>query len=84
VNLLQAAAAAYAGAMMLKLKDKSFLRLRSARGMAIEVVGGRVWITEDGHQGDRFLAAGGRYQVCGDGLVLVGAESDETNLRILP
>lgn len=69
--------------MLLKLKDKSFLRLRSARGTAIEVVQGRVWITEDGDQRDRFLAAGGRYRVCGDGLVLVGAESNETNLRIL-
>jgi len=70
--------------MDLTLKDRSFLRLRSARGLAIEVVDGRVWITEDGYQGDRFLAAGGSYRVCGDGLVLVGAESDETNLRILP
>ena len=81
---MRAAASSYAGRMDLTLKDKSFLRLRSARGLAIEVVDGRVWITEDGYQGDRFLAAGGRYQVCGDGLVLVGAESDETNLRILP
>ena len=69
--------------MLLKLKDGSFLRLRSARGLAIEVVNGRVWITEDGYQGDRFLAAGGSYRICGDGLVLVGAETDETNLRIL-
>jgi hypothetical protein len=84
VKLLQRAAGSYAGAMLLKLKDKSFLRLRSARGTAIEVVQGRVWITEDGDRRDRFLAAGGRYQVCGDGLVLVGAESHETNLRILP
>jgi len=81
---LREAAAAYAARMVLKLKDRGFLRLHSARGLAIEVVDGRVWITEDGYQGDRFLAAGGRYQVCGDGLVLVGAESDETNLRILP
>ena len=73
----------YAGAMLLELKDKGFLRLRSARGTAIEVVQGHVWITEDGYQGDLFLAAGGRYRVCGDGLVLVGAESHETNLRIL-
>jgi len=80
---LEGGTGAYAGAMLLKLKDKSFLRLRSARGTAIEVVQGRVWITEDGHQRDRFLAAGGRYRVCGDGLVLVGAESNETNLRIL-
>jgi Protein of unknown function (DUF2917) len=75
VDLLRDAAASYAAAMVLKLKDKSFLRLRSARGLAIEVVEGKVWITEDGYQGDRFLGAGGRYQVGGDGLVLVGAES---------
>jgi Protein of unknown function (DUF2917) len=80
---LQGPARSYAGAMLLKLKDKAFLRLRRARGTAIEVLAGRVWITEDGDQRDRFLGAGGRYQVCGDGLVLVGAESNETNLRIL-
>ena len=79
---MQRAAGSYAGAMLLKLKDKSFLRLRSARGTAIEVVQGRVWITEDGRPSDRFLGAGGRDQVCGDGLGLVGAESDVTNLRI--
>ena len=76
-------AGSYAGRMLLKLKDRSFLRLRSARGMAIEVLEGRVWITEDGYRGDRFLGAGGCYRVCGDGLVLVGAETDETNLRLL-
>jgi len=61
--------------MLLRLKDKDFLRLRGARGVAIEVVGGRVWITEDGRVGDSFLDAGGRYRVKGDGLVLVGAEA---------
>ena len=77
------AAASYDGRMLLKLKDRSFLRLRSARGTAIEVLAGRVWITADGDLRDRFLGAGGCYRVCGDGLVLVGAETDETNLRIL-
>lgn len=75
--------APYAGRMLLELKDRSFLRLRSACGTAIEVVAGRVWITADGDPRDRFIGAGGCYQVCGDGLVLVGAESNETNLRIL-
>jgi len=70
--------------MVLRLKDKGFLKLRGARGTAIEVVGGRVWITEDGRQGDRFLVAGGCYRVSGDGLVLVGAENDETTVRVLP
>jgi hypothetical protein len=70
--------------VVLRLNDKDFLRLRGARGVAIEVVGGRVWITEDGCQADRFLAAGGRYRVSGNGLVLIGAETDETALRVAP
>lgn len=70
--------------MVLRLKAKDFLRLRGARGVAIEVVGGRVWITEDGRESDSFLAAGGRYLVGGNGLVLVGAENNETALRLVP
>ena len=46
--------------MVLRLKDKDFLRLRGARGVAIEVVDGRVWITEPGRLYARFLAAGAR------------------------
>jgi hypothetical protein len=70
--------------MVLRLESRDFLRLREARGVAIEVVGGRVWITEDGLRDDRFLGAGGRYRVGGDGLVLVEAETDETAVRLLP
>ena len=69
--------------MVLRLKNKDFLRLSGARGLAIEVVDGRVWITEDGREADSFLAAGGCYRVCGDGLVLIGAENDETSLRLV-
>ncbi len=61
--------------MVLRLENKDFLRLRAARGVAIEVLDGRVWITEYGSPADRFLGAGARYRVGGDGLVLVGAES---------
>jgi hypothetical protein len=68
--------------MLLQLKHNDFLRLRGARGVAIEVVDGRVWITEDGRLADSFLAAGGCYRVSGDGLVLVGAEST-TEVRLL-
>jgi hypothetical protein len=46
--------------MVLRLKDRDFLRLRGARGVAIEVVGGRVWITEPGRRDDRFLGARAR------------------------
>ncbi|HEU4352936.1 MAG TPA: DUF2917 domain-containing protein [Burkholderiales bacterium] len=70
--------------MVLQLKDKDFVRLRGARGRAIEVLGGRVWITEDGHPVDRFLGIGARYRIDGDGLVLVEAEADETAIRVLP
>jgi len=61
--------------MILKLRRNDFLRLRAARGTAIEVLDGRVWITEHGRACDSFLAPGGRYCVGGDGLVLVGAET---------
>ena len=75
--------ALYAACMVLRLNDKDFLRLRGARGTAIEGVGGRVWITEDGRQGDCFLGSGGRYLVGGDGLVLVEA-NDDADLRLVP
>lgn len=75
MRLSGACGGAYAAGMVLRLEDKGFLRLRGARGVAIEVVEGRVWITEDGRRADAFLARGGRYQVRGDGLVLVSAEA---------
>jgi hypothetical protein len=61
--------------MILTLRRNDFLRLRGARGIAIEVLGGRVWITEHGRTCDSFLGPGRRYRVGGDGLVLVGAET---------
>jgi hypothetical protein len=70
--------------MLLRLNHRDFLRLSSARGTAIEVMAGRVWITEDGLRDDSFLGAGGHYRVGGDGLVLVEAEADETAVRVLP
>jgi len=72
---LAAKRAAYDALMILRLKRSDFLRLRQARGVAIEVLAGRVWITEDGCAGDNFLGPGTRYRVGGDGLVLV--EPDE-------
>ncbi|MNC93510.1 hypothetical protein D3C83_101550 [compost metagenome] len=35
---------------------------------------GRAWITEAGRSGDAFVERGARYEVSGDGVVLVGAE----------
>jgi ferric-dicitrate binding protein FerR (iron transport regulator) len=61
--------------MILRLKGNDFLRLRRARGVAIEVLAGRVWITEDGRAADSFLGPGRRYRVSGQGLVLIGTET---------
>ena len=61
--------------MVLHLQSNDYLRLRGARGLAIEVVAGRVWITEDGRAADSFLGPGRRYRVCGDGLVLISGEA---------
>ena len=82
VRLYGEGGASYAACMVLRLNNNDFLRLRGARGVAIEVVDGRVWITEDGCGSDSFLAAGASYRVCGDGLVLVGAES-RTEVRLV-
>ena len=61
--------------MILRLNGNDFLRLRRARGVAIEVLTGRVWITEDGRAADSFLGPGRRYRVGGEGLVLIGTET---------
>jgi len=61
--------------MMLRLTLRDFLSLQGARGMAIDVLVGRVWITEDGRTGDSFVDAGRSYRVGGQGLVLIGAEN---------
>lgn len=71
-------------AMVLKLSRTDTLRLRGARGTAIEVLAGRVWITEPGRGGDTFLAPGRRYRVWGDGLVLVSGENAVSEVSVQP
>ncbi len=68
--------------MVLQLTFNEFLRLQGARGAAIEVLDGKVWITEDGRPGDRFLEAGRTYRVAGQGLVVVGAETPAHFARV--
>jgi len=60
--------------MILHLKSNDLVQLRRAAGVAIEVLAGQVWITEDGAAADAFLTRGRCFRVAGDGLVLVGAE----------
>ncbi|MGH8740424.1 MAG: DUF2917 domain-containing protein [Burkholderiales bacterium] len=70
--------------MVLELKAKQCLRLRGARGVAIEVLAGCVWITEDGRGGDAFLGPGRGYRVWGDGLVLVSGENGFSEVSVQP
>lgn len=70
--------------MVLMLKASDYLRLKGARGTAIEVLTGRVWVTEDGRGGDAFLGPGRRYRVWGDGLVLVSGENGLSEVSIRP
>ena len=68
--------------MVLQLTFNQFLRLQGAKGAAIQVLDGKVWITEDGRQGDRFLETGRSYRVAGEGLVVVGAENKTRFARV--
>lgn len=69
--------------MVLQLTFNDYLRMRGARGAAIEVLDGRVWITEDGRAGDLFLDAGRSYRVASQGLVVVGAEEKFHHARVI-
>jgi len=69
--------------MVLQLSFNDFLRMRGARGAAIEVLEGKVWITEDGRAGDLFLERGRSYRVAGQGLVVVGAEESLHHARVV-
>jgi uncharacterized protein YjiS (DUF1127 family) len=68
--------------MVLQLTFNEVLRLQGAQGAAIEVLDGKVWITEDGRAADRFLEAGRSYRVAGKGLVVVGAETPTHFARV--
>lgn len=68
--------------MVVRLERDGLLRLLRAQGVSIEVLSGRIWVTEDGRARDAFLAPGRRYRVCGDGLVLVGAEGASVEIAV--
>ena len=68
--------------MVLNLNPNEFLRLSGARGTTVEVLDGRVWITEAGRRDDALVAPGMRYSVTGNGLVVIGSEADAAQSRI--
>lgn len=61
--------------MILTLSAHEFLRLSRARGTTVEVLDGRVWITEAGSERDAFVSPGKRYSISGNGLVVVGMDA---------
>jgi Protein of unknown function (DUF2917) len=61
---------------VLPMPSGSALRLNNAKNTTLKVQEGLVWITEEGVDEDHFLHTGEHYAVRGDGLVIIGAESD--------
>lgn len=59
------------------------LRLDAARHAELCVESGTVWITASGVAGDLFLAAGERYRVPKDGVVLVEAVRGAAEVRLV-
>lgn len=59
------------------------LRLDAARHAELCVETGTVWITASGVAGDLFLAAGERYRVPKDGVVLVEALRGAAEVRLV-
>ena len=70
--------------MILNLADNDFLRLTRARGTTVEVLDGRVWITEAGRERDAFVSSGMRYNVAGDGLVVANSDSASARIAVRP
>jgi uncharacterized protein YjiS (DUF1127 family) len=63
--------------MILTLSANEFLRLSRARGTTVEVLDGRVWITEAGNARDAIVSPGMRYDIAGTGLVVVESDGDK-------
>ena len=59
------------------------LRLDAARHAELRVKTGTVWITASGAAGDLFLAAGERYRVPQEGVVLVEAVRGTAGVRLV-
>ena len=61
--------------MILNLESNGTVSMAGARGMTVEVLDGHIWVTQKGRSQDTILARGARYEVEGDGVVLVGLET---------
>jgi hypothetical protein len=54
----------------------SAFRLTHAKATTLKIQSGLVWVTEEGVTEDIFLGLGEQYTVRGNGLVIIGAETD--------
>ncbi|MGH9576379.1 MAG: DUF1127 domain-containing protein [Terriglobales bacterium] len=61
--------------MVLNLNANEFLRLTRARGATVEVLEGRVWITEAGQPQDAIVSPGMRHSIGSNGLVVIGMDA---------
>ena len=68
----------------LDLARGNLLRIEDGRGMLVRVIRGSMWITEEGDQRDRFVAAGSQFRIASNGLTLVSAISSGTIALIPP
>ena len=60
--------------MILNLESNGTLSMAGARGMTVEGLDGHIWGTQKGGSPGMNLARGARYDVEGDGVVLVGLD----------
>jgi quercetin dioxygenase-like cupin family protein len=66
----------------LQLAAGELHRWRSARAVELQVLAGRVWVTQSGDEDDHFLAAGDTLALRRGALALIEAE-DAARLRLL-
>jgi hypothetical protein len=62
---------------LLQLGPRRTVGWRAAPGTRLTVQSGRIWLTENGADGDRFVAAGQSVELRGDGRVVIECDSSE-------
>jgi hypothetical protein len=59
--------------MDLAMTKGSMLKIEEGRGIVLEVKRGMLWLTQEGDLRDRYIAAGDRLRLDGDGLAIANA-----------
>lgn len=66
------------------LSKDALMRIRKGRGQVVTVLEGVVWITQDAHPRDSFLADGESLRLDGLGMTIVQALQDSRVLVLAP